>query len=466
MTELRSLAGAPLLPLGEYALHDLDYEVEELLLSGEAMSYLLPGGMPTSGRWDVTPSRTAAFTTRIVVVRPREAGRFDGRVVLEWLNVSGGTDVPTDWTYVHREIVRRGSAWVGVSAQRAGVAGGGLRAGPNLLSQDPERYGALDHPGDAFAYDVFSQAAAALRTDEGTRLLGGAATQVLAVGESQSALFLLTYVNAVDPVAAVVDGVLLHGRAARGAWIDGALMDLRRLATERLTQLPTLRGHRVRDDARVPVMTVQSETDQFLLGGVFARQEDTRLHRTWEIAGAAHFDTYGLRAGYLDDGTLTPAALLAGLAPQRSPRGFRTSAPVNSGPQQHYVLQAALHALSRWVADGVAPPTATPLRTRPLQPLRMRRDERGIAEGGVRTPWVDVPLTVLSGLGQRTPGCGLLFGSTRPLPTRALEQLYPGGSDDYRTAFRAALGDAVAGGFLLTEDLTEIAALGESAWTG
>ena len=66
----------------------------------------------------------AAFATRVAARRPAAPGSFSGTVVVEWLNVSSGSDAAPDWTYLADEIVRRGHAWVGVSAQHVGVEGG------------------------------------------------------------------------------------------------------------------------------------------------------------------------------------------------------------------------------------------------------------------------------------------------------------------------------------------------------
>jgi hypothetical protein len=449
--------------LGDYDLAPLGYRVEEFVLSGEATSFASDGGQPAHGRWDARAAATASFTTRAVVVRPEDMSRFGGTVMLEWMNVSGGVDVPTEWMYLHRQIVRSGSAFVGVTAQPAGIAGGGLVDGPHLHKVDQERYGELEHPGDAWSYDIFSQVAHLLR-DPGSPLLGGQRPGlVLAAGESQSAIYLVTYVNAIDPLAGAVDGVLLHGRSARGAWIDGTLWDPKRLVSEALRR-PSLSGHRIREDARVPVLTVQSETDLVLMGGAFARQPDGPRHRAWEVAGAAHFDTYGLKAAYVDDGSLDASELHRLLAPVRDPRGYRTTAPVNGGPQQRYVLAAAFEALRGWASGGPPPPSAEPVQTAWMQPLRLVRDSNGIARGGVRSPWVDAPLASLSGLGQRTTGFGMLFGTTRPLDAQARDRLYPSGRDDYVEQFRLAAADAVRRGHLLASDLPEVLGLGEAAW--
>ena len=459
--EARRVPGTPSVLMTEFDLAPHGYVREEWFVTGRATSYS-GKHLTGDGRWSVTPDQEASYTTRLVVVRPTEEARFSGTAVVEWLNVSGGRDAAPDWLFTHREIVRRGQVWVGVTAQKAGVDGGGLRDDQHLRRADPDRYAELEHPGDAFSFDIYGQAAAAVR--QGGALVGGLRpTTVLATGESQSAIFLTTYVNAIDPLDRVVDGVLLHGRSVRGAWLDGTLWDVRRLAAETMRR-PSLPGHLIRDDARVPVLTVQSETDVVLMLSGLARQPDSDRFRLWEVAGASHFDMYGLRAAYRDDGLLDLGdavhRLAEDLQPISDPRGVRTSAPVNCGPQQHYVLQAALRALESWVREGEAPASAPRISTRAFQPLRLRRDAMGLALGGVRTPFVEAPVHTLSGLGQTTPGFGLLFGSTHPFTAGQLARRYPGGIEEYVEDFTAASRAAVAAGFLVPEDEAEILALG------
>ena len=64
----------------------------------------------------------------------------------------------------HREIVRRGYAYVAVSAQQVGIEGGAsLGMDLSLKKQDPERYWHLNHPEDAYSYDIFTQAGRLVR---------------------------------------------------------------------------------------------------------------------------------------------------------------------------------------------------------------------------------------------------------------------------------------------------------------
>src|SRR3546814_2741892 len=97
---------------------------------------------------------------------------------------------------LHEDITRNGDIWVGVSAQVIGINGGPVRvttpeseaagAGQGIRNIDPARYGDLENPGDAFASEIFTQVARALRG--GGAAIGGVdPSHVLAGGESQAA---------------------------------------------------------------------------------------------------------------------------------------------------------------------------------------------------------------------------------------------------------------------------------------
>ena len=141
----------------DYDLATLGYEETEFRVDGIASSYELQGERGEDGRWDVAPGAEAPFRTRIVVRRPSDPSRFSGVVIVEWHNVSAGIDAAPDWGFFHRSASAAGHAWVGVSAQKAGIDGGGLAEGIHLKILAPDRYGDLDHPGDAWSFDIFTQ---------------------------------------------------------------------------------------------------------------------------------------------------------------------------------------------------------------------------------------------------------------------------------------------------------------------
>ncbi len=454
------IRGQPFLMLGGFDLAAAEYVGEEWFLSGVARSYALEGERGNDGCWRARYDGEAPFTTRVVVRRPENPARFNGTVLVEWLNVSAGLDAAPDWLFLHRHLMREGAAWVGVSAQKAGIDGGGLVPGMPLKRADAQRYGSLVHPGDAFAYDLFTQVGRVLRAGHPGPLGRRAAERVIAIGESQSAGFLVTYVNAVDPIERCFDAFLIHGRGGTAAGLDGAYLRAPRDGDLSRTGRGLIGAHRIRADVRVPVLNLQSETDVVSLGGGRARQLDSERFRLWEVAGAAHFDTYGLVAAHFDDGSLSIEELARHLAPTDKPMGLVARSPVNAGPQQHYVLQAALDHLERQVRDGTPPPEAPRLETTDAEARELVRDELGIARGGIRTPWVDAPSAVLSGLGQGGEGFLFLFGTTRSLDDGTLAQLYPGGADEHRSRFAASTTTALQAGFLLEADAEEVRALG------
>ncbi|WP_293907233.1 alpha/beta hydrolase domain-containing protein [Phenylobacterium sp.] len=458
------VAGTPSLGLGLYDLKALGYVVEEYFVSGTASAYALVGEPTTDGRWQVTPAASAPYVTRIVVVRPVDPKKFNGTVAVEWLNVSAGVDSPPDWSFTHRELLRGGYAYVGVSAQRVGIEGGpSMQTGmPPLKKSNPARYGTLSHPGDAFAFDIFSQAGEVVK--QGKVLGPLAPKRVLALGESQSAIFLTTYVNAIDPVAKVYDGFLVHSRFGSAPLPQaGSMMDR---ATPRAPN-----GIRLRPDLRVPVITLISETDLIggNLGGFYgARQPDNAKLRIWEMPGTAHADSYVFTVSAGDNGAQSIQTLAAGWRPISNLLGMKLAKPINAAPQHHYIAMSALAHLDAWVRTGQAPPRAGRMTALPPagpgQPPTLAYDDNGITRGGIRTPWVDVPVAKTSGFGNSGGAFGGLVGSTEAFDAATLARLYPGGKAEYLRRFDAALARSIKAGFILPADQVEIRALAEASY--
>ena len=457
------IPGSPFLTVGDLDLVTAGYVREEWLLEGTASSYALRGERGADGRWQAAHAARAPFKTRVVGYRPQDPSRFNGTVVVEWLNVSGGVDACPDFLFLHRHLMRSGAAWIGVSAQKVGIDGGGMVPGMPLKQMNPERYGSLVHPGDACAYDIYSEVARAVRASRSALLAGLEVQRVIAIGESQSAGFLVTYVNAVDPIERCFDAFLIHGRPGAAADLDGSYLRRRPGGDPSSFDANVVTiasdGHRIREDVRVPVLTLQSETDVVTLGGGRARQADSDRFRLWELAGAAHFDTYGLVATHFDREGVPVEELARYMAPTDQVVGMSAEMPVNSGPQQHYVVNAALTHVDRWVREGIKPPEAPRLETADAGGMKLVRDEMGIVRGGIRTPWVEAPSAVLSGDPPGGAGFLFLFGRTLAFDQATLARLYPGGTDEHCRRFEAATTAAVRAGYLLAEDAGEINAL-------
>lgn len=451
---VEAVPGRLTLLMGGYDVGVFGYRSDEFFLTGTATSY------QAGANGEAQPAGTSPYATRIVVTRPVDPSRFNGTVIVEWMNVTGGQDLPADWVIAHRELVRSGYVHVGVSAQRVGVEGGAslVGSGAALKRANPERYGRLSHPGDAYSFDMFSQAGRAVRNEAATVLGGLRPQRLIAVGESQSAHFLVTYVNAVDPLARVYDGFLVHSRFGGGAPLSGAGM--------RDPNGPPASAAPFRSDLRVPVLTVVTETDLMdgnLLGYRQARVPDSDRLRVWEVAGTAHADNYMFGLGLRDDGRLTPEQIAQAYAPTRTTIAGQFDLPANTGQPHHYVMQAAFHQIDNWLRNGDAPPQAPQLVLTGTPPA-YAVDANGNAQGGVRTPWVDVPTARVSGVGNSGGAIGFLAGVTEPFDAAKLSQLYPGGRADYLRRFEAALDQAIAAGFLLQADRAEILAVASAGY--
>lgn len=424
---------------GAAGIDALGYVEEEFFVSGTARSFDAEGELGDDGRWTLTERDEQPYTTRILVKRPVDPTDASGVVVVEWNNVSIGSDGTPDWTYTSAELTRAGHVHVAVSAQAAGVddaGAGGITgaAGRPLTVADPARYAELSHPGDDHSYDLFSQVGAlvsAVPADGPDPLAGLPRDHVIAMGESQSAFRLTTLVNGVHPIAPAFDGFLIHSRGGGAAPLDAA-------ASEGLTS--SIVGQvRIRDDVDVPVLLFSTETDLTLLGYAGARQPDGDSIRSWDVAGTAHADAFLLGG----DGTVAGQALGCG-------------GPVNDGPQ-HLAIKAALAHLVAWVTDGTEPPAGEPIQVG--DDGAIVRDADGNAVGGVRLPAVEVPVAALSGDATGDGVLCRLFGSTRPFPPEELVARY-GDRDAYLRRYEEALDAAIADGFVLEGD--RAAALAEA----
>ena len=133
---------------------------------------------------------------------------------------------------------------------------------------------------------------------------------------------------------------------------------------------------------------------------------------------------------------------------------FGCTTAVNSGGT-HWVLDAALHWLNRWVATGVPPPKAPVLATTSVSPVVFQRDANGNAVGGVRSPQVDAPIAALTGQSSGGPGFCFLFGTTVPFSATQLSSLYMS-HGQFVSAWGRAIRRDHQDGFLLPADGVEL----------
>jgi hypothetical protein len=251
-------------------------------------------------------------------------------------------------------------------------------------------------------------------------------SEVVAVGESQSAFALVTYVNGVQPLTNAFDGFFVHSRGAASLPLPapGEFADI----ASSIGGVPTT----FRTDAEVPIFQIQAENDVVgVMGSAAVRQPDSDLFRLWEVPGTAHADLHLI-------GESTAEVVDCGV-------------PINDGPL-HIVAKAAFRHLVSWIEAGEPPPEAPPIELSGDAAPVIQREPDGTAVGGVRTPPVDVPVRVLSVVqGQSSEVFCLLLGSTAAMPEARIAELYPSRAE-FEEQFAAAIDEAIEAGYVLVED--------------
>jgi hypothetical protein len=381
----------------------------------------------------------------MLIRRPADPAKFNGTVIALWNNVSRGFDI---FVGESPEVYRGGYAIALISAQGVGVHGFPLKPERGLIEWDVARYGSLSIPNDDYSYDIFTQAARAIgphRPLSAIDPMGGLnVRKMICAGASQSAVRLVTYLNAIQPKEKTFDGFFIHLFFGNGALLeDPRASDPVVKRVEDIMPLAKMMpagSHLVRDDLGVPVFVMNTETESVLHHPV--RRPDSDTYRFWEIAGVAHGSATGaskIASNEPRDLGLTRHEM----APEGTLHNVLTHEPVNS---------AALSHFQRWLNEGVPPPVQPRIEFAG-DPARPVRDENGIAMGGIRLPQVAVPTARHTGVD--ADGVLEMFGTSTPFSNEKLHQLYASPAD-WRRKFQQAADAAVAAGFLLRVDAEQI----------
>ena len=391
------------------------YTEEEFFLEGMANTYTMDADNPLANA--SIESEGHRYRSRLVVRRPK-AEDFNGVVVIEWMNVTGGVDKDIDWWQSGAHLVANGYAYVFVSAQQMGI--------DNIVAWSPQRYAVLDAThdgtvtGDASSYDIFSAVAKAVTREgseaDGVDILDGLrARKIIATGHSQSASRLATYLNGIHPLDPVFDGVIVHGG-----------------------------GGTIRDDQPVKIFKLMAETD--MLRRASSPQPNSANFRQWEVAGSSHVDV-PFEIEYAKVRNQQEGLSIDGV----TPRDSGCELPAYSTVPFRDVMNAAFEHMVRWVDSGVAPPVAKPIQlTRAFPSVQFARDPQGNVLGGIRLAEHAVPTAKNTGLNTGGSRFCFLYGSHEPFDTASLNSLYPTRSA-YVDAVKRVAEENVAAGYILPE---------------
>ena len=355
-----------------YDIGAVGYVEEEFFIEGVAQRYQPIGELTKDGEWTLQPVSAAPYKTRFIVRRPANPADFNGIVVLEWTNVSGGFEMSMmDSSGLYEE----GFAYVSASVQMNGLYGFPEAAG-GLTTWDAERYGSLHMADDGQSYDIFTQIARAVGKDRTTQLdpMGGLVVKkVIAVGASQSGSRVLSYANGVQPIERTFDAIVPAICAGRGTDFASQSAHEKKNGKTTTRTVPA----RVREDINCKVFILNTQTEASALGGL--AQPNTPNIVSWQIAGASHLPPERMVA-------IAAQCLRDGLT------GYGANEETKLAPTDWTLpYEAALVGIIDWIDSGIALP-----HTEPLASINMifgyKMDGKGNAKGGVRLPEMSVPL--------------------------------------------------------------------------
>jgi hypothetical protein len=275
------------------------------------------------------------YTTRIVIRRPADNSRFSGLVLAESMHPSGN---PWMFHFTHTYSMTEGH--IGLEILTSAPAG--------FIEANKERYGALAI-GNGQAGEIIAQVGALLKSKRNDNPLAGLPIRkMILAGSSASAGVVVNYLpthmtQRLPDMTPIFNGFLPTSNGA----------DLRRVDVPMIqvpTMLETNRGATTRLDGDAP-------GDQF---------------RVYEFAGMAHIDSRDAAAYYPDP----------------------CSRPISRFPLAAY-MSVALDHLWRWTDKGTVPPRADRIYmdyNTAGDGTLMALDEYGNVKGGIRNPYVDVPV--------------------------------------------------------------------------
>ncbi len=411
----------------------IGYVEEEYFVSGLANVYTWPAPGPA-----VVRTADAPYTTRVLVRRPAKAAKFSGNVVVEPLNPSNLFDLNLGWGLMHEQLIRNGDVWVGITVKPVSME--------TLKTFNPTRYAPLsmDNPlplsdpanctelpnGSALpadtrretenglAWDIYSQVGELLRSTSAKNPVayGGkkpkAGLKLYGFGYSQTGGYMYDYINGVAPLAEKQTGHSIYDAyivAVAGGNFAG-LYPINQCEPAP----PVTDSRRQLSNVGVPVIHVMSQSDYLI--GIASRRPDsdwiTDRYRQYEMAGAGH---------------ATPTELNFAAAPADIIKGGREVPPAscNEGPRSRFpssiFFDAILRNLDRWVRKDIPPPHGSPIVVDDGQPVL---DEFGNVQGGLRSPYLDVPTSTWYGSSTGASFC-FIAGHEVPFSAEKLRELYP-----------------------------------------
>ena len=435
-----------------FDLKAMGYTEKEFLQSGTANVYDLDATTERA----VVRSANNPYATRLLVRFPSDPSKFSGRVYVEIYNATNNYDVENTWRRAGEYFISKGDAFIGITSKNNNA---------NALKKfDAVRYADINWQvngvdENGLFWDMLSQLATELRQPSAGGILGNLQpTHVYLTGESQSALFMNTYLTAFSDriEKAGPNGASLFDGYLNG--VGAGFTGLRSETTRPFVSTPT----KLFEPTRVPNIVYISENESSTAPNVrrIDANLDTDKFRFYEYPGTPHSDPVSKVL------PINSEIIKAGGNP-RSAKVYYLD-PTTGIQQEHDDLQlteffhAMQETLHTWAVSGTPAPSAsakwmtysTTIGASGVTQYAVVRDSNGNALGGVRSPLISVPLYRFYGQIQTGPTTYAAYdaGSMAKLPDATVNTLYGGKCSKFLTQFNTAANAAVTSLALVKSD--------------
>ncbi|MFC1495337.1 alpha/beta hydrolase domain-containing protein [Thermodesulfobacteriota bacterium] len=453
-----------------------NYIEEEYFISGKANVYDYDTGGNVIVR---TPG--APYTTRILIRRPADKSKFSGNVVVELNNPTALHDMDLQWMFCRDFFIGNGDIWVGITVKPIAVKAlkafnPGRYASMSMKNPQPPDQRCEPEPGmiddttpeteNGLVWDIVSQVGALLKgKTESNPIRDYDVEYLIATGYSQTGGYLTTYINLIHPLdtAKLSDGSPVYDGYMIGDG-DAFMFPINQCAA---SLPPGETGVTIKPPG-VPVISVVT---QGLLNMTFAAwrpDSDTPedRYRRYEIPGSAHVNQKSN-----DNKPNADDIEKAGVPPTAANCAGVNEYGVTDFPIEFF-MNSAYSNLYTWLRTGTPPPRAEPILAEKAEgkdEIEIMMDEHGNALGGVRNPYVEIPLATYYGqsrpLDQESGFFCMLAGYRESFDNAKIKSLYPT-REDYLDKVNTMVDKMVEERFLTKSDGIRIKeeALRVKAW--
>jgi hypothetical protein len=276
------------------------------------------------------------YKTRIVIRKPSDNSKFRGLILAESMHPSGNP-----WMFHFTHVYSMTNGVIGVEVLTTDPQG--------FIERNPERYKDL-RIGTGQANEILAQVGGMLKSNHGDNPLNDLPVRrIVLAGSSASAAAVVAYMS-VHPTYRLQDLKPIY---------DGFF------PTSNNSNIPS-----------VDVPTIQVPTMREVFQGSGTIRQDSDMPgsqiRVYEFAGMAHIDSRDAAAYYPDP----------------------CKYPISRFPLAVY-MSVALDHLFQWVDKGILPPHADRMYVdynTANDGSLLALDEYGNVKGGIRNPYVDVPV--------------------------------------------------------------------------